>query len=81
MSGDGSGELWCSYCIARHRMATARACCLFTAFRVRARRMPSISRSSLRPAVRPKIVKKKPNKLVRIEADMFKRMAVSFALS
>ena len=40
--------------------------------------MPSISRSNLRPAVRPKIVKKKTNKFVRIEADLFKRMAVSY---
>ena len=37
--------------------------------------MPS-ARSTLRPAVRPKIVKKKSNKFVRIEADMFKRMKV-----
>ena len=74
-------EPWYSSCTARHRMAAARACYLFTAFRVRARRMPSISRSSLRPAMRPKIVKKKTNKFVRIEADMFKRMAVSFPLS
>jgi large subunit ribosomal protein L32e len=39
--------------------------------------MPS-ARSTLRPAVRPKIVKKKSNKFVRIEADMFKRMKQSW---
>ena len=35
------------------------------------------SRSTLRPALRPKIVKKKTNKFVRFQADLFKRMAVS----
>ena len=39
--------------------------------------MPVGSRSNLRPAVRPKIVKKKTNKFVRWHADLFKRMAVS----
>ena len=39
-------------------------------------RMPVGSKSSLRPAVRPKIVKKKTNKFVRFHADLFKRMAV-----
>lgn len=38
--------------------------------------MPVGSRSNLRPAVRPKIVKKKTNKFVRFHADLFKRMAV-----
>merc|ERR1711966_219076 len=32
------------------------------------------ARSNLRPVVRPKIVKKKSNKFVRFEADMWKRM-------
>mmetsp|Transcript_36185 Transcript_36185/g.85039 ORF Transcript_36185/g.85039 Transcript_36185/m.85039 type:complete len:140 (+) Transcript_36185:39-458(+) len=32
------------------------------------------SASKLRPATRPKIVKKKTNKFVRFEADLFKRM-------
>ncbi|EKX51234.1 large subunit ribosomal protein L32e, cytoplasmic [Guillardia theta CCMP2712] len=36
------------------------------------------SRSKLRPAVRPKIVKKKSNKFVRFHADLFKRMAQSW---
>ena len=40
-------------------------------------RMPVGARSNLRPAVRPKIVKKKTNKFVRWHADLFKRMAVS----
>ena len=43
-------------------------------------RMPVGSRSNLRPAVRPKIVKKKTNKFVRFHADLFKRMAVSLFL-
>ena len=37
----------------------------------------SNSKSSLRPASRPKIVKKKTNKFVRWHADLFKRMNVS----
>ena len=36
------------------------------------------ARSNLRPAVRPKIVKKKTNKFVRIEADLNKRMKPSW---
>lgn len=40
--------------------------------------MPT-ARSNLRPAVRPKIVKKKTNKFVRIEADLNKRMKVRWA--
>ena len=47
---------------------------------VRDGRMPVGSRSNLRPAVRPKIVKKKTNKFVRFHADLFKRMAVSLFL-
>eukprot|EP00802_Teleaulax_amphioxeia_P017820 Tamp_17987.p2 GENE.Tamp_17987~~Tamp_17987.p2 ORF type:complete len:139 (+),score=36.48 Tamp_17987:354-770(+) len=39
--------------------------------------MPT-ARSNLRPAVRPKIVKKKTNKFVRIEADLNKRMKPSW---
>eukprot|EP00961_Rhodomonas_salina_P223367 3020517-Rhodomonas_salina.3 len=39
-------------------------------------KMPVGSRSKLRPACRPKIVKKKTNKFVRFEADLFKRMNV-----
>jgi hypothetical protein len=34
------------------------------------------ARSNLRPAVRPKIVKKKTNKFVRFEADLHMRMKV-----
>lgn len=37
------------------------------------------ARSNLRPAARPKIIKKKTNKFVRFEADMWKRMAVSLS--
>jgi len=40
--------------------------------------MPAGSKSSIRPAVRPKIVKKKTNKFVRWHADLFKRMAQSW---
>ena len=42
--------------------------------------MPT-SRSTLRPALRPKIVKKKTNKFVRWHADLYKRMAVTFPCS
>eukprot|EP00292_Cryptomonas_paramecium_P014538 CAMPEP_0113676992 /NCGR_PEP_ID=MMETSP0038_2-20120614/8994_1 /TAXON_ID=2898 /ORGANISM="Cryptomonas paramecium" /LENGTH=139 /DNA_ID=CAMNT_0000594169 /DNA_START=47 /DNA_END=466 /DNA_ORIENTATION=+ /assembly_acc=CAM_ASM_000170 len=38
----------------------------------------SRSRTNLRPALRPKIVKKKSNKFVRFHADLFKRMAQSW---
>lgn len=39
------------------------------------------SASKLRPASRPKVVKKKTNKFVRFEADLFKRMKVCTGLA
>eukprot|EP00281_Chroomonas_sp_CCMP1168_P023432 CAMPEP_0206228138 /NCGR_PEP_ID=MMETSP0047_2-20121206/9008_1 /ASSEMBLY_ACC=CAM_ASM_000192 /TAXON_ID=195065 /ORGANISM="Chroomonas mesostigmatica_cf, Strain CCMP1168" /LENGTH=139 /DNA_ID=CAMNT_0053651359 /DNA_START=451 /DNA_END=870 /DNA_ORIENTATION=+ len=36
------------------------------------------ARSNLRPAARPKIIKKKSNKFVRFEADLWKRMNPSW---